>query len=75
MDGIEHNAGKVVQYFVITAAYVPEILIDLAEQTQLVKRVFRVFIRVGREGVDQWFVAGDNRDLAILRVVSKVLDA
>ncbi len=38
------------------------------------KRAFRVFVRVGRESVDQWVVVGVKHDLASLSVVAKVLD-
>ncbi len=57
MDGIGDYAGRSVPNFVTTVAYVPELLTELGEQAKVVKRVFRVFIRVGAEGVDQWFVA------------------
>ncbi len=39
------------------------------------KLSFRVFVRVGLESVDQWFVVGVNHDLASLSVVAKAVDA
>ncbi len=39
------------------------------------KLAFRVFIRVGLESVDQWFVVGVNHNLASLSVVAKVVAA
>ncbi len=41
----------------------------------MAKLAFRVFVRVGLENVDQWFVVGENHDLASLSVVAKVLEA
>ncbi len=47
----------------------------MGEEVELAELAFGVFVRVGLEDVEQWFMVGANNDLSNLSVVSNVLDA
>ncbi len=47
----------------------------LGEEVEVAVLAFGIFVPVGLEGVEQWFMVGVNHDLGSLSVVSKVLDA